>query len=157
MKLRIATLSDANAIANLHTASWRSTYHSVLTKEYLQHTVPIERKAVWKQRLEAPGDNQYILVAESKKSIVGFACAFAGENPEWGSYLDNLHVSKSHQSKGLGRSLLIKVAQWCNQQFPGNGLCLLVNQASVWDVPDGSLVPTYWFVWDTVKGLIENG
>jgi len=98
-----------------------------------------------------------------------------GENPNWGSYLDNLHVLNAHQSKGIGKSLLVEVARWCIQREPTKGLCLLVNQdninaqqfykrlgarnteSSVWNAPDGSVVPTYWFVWESVNGLAQNG
>jgi hypothetical protein len=54
-------------------------------------------------------------------------------------------------------------------------MCLLVNQDNVkaqafynslgarnaengvWNAPDGSEVPTYWFVWDKIGTLTENG
>lgn len=112
-------------------------------------------------------------MAESDGEIVGFGCVYSGENPEWGAYLDNLHVSKSYQSKGIGKLLLIEIAQWCLKQEPERGMCLLVNQdntkaqefykklgarnvrAGIWNAPDGSIVPTYryWFAWDDLNKL----
>ena len=29
-------------------------------------------------------------------------------------------------------------------------------QEGVWNAPDGSIVPTYWFVWDQLTGLINH-
>jgi ribosomal protein S18 acetylase RimI-like enzyme len=102
-------------------------------------------------------------------------CVYTGKNPDWGSYLDNLHVRKAHQSKGIGKSLFIEGARFCFQKEPLKGMCLLVNQDNhkaqgfykklggrnakkgVWNAPDGSTVPTYWFVWDNLSNLIKSG
>ncbi|WP_308364571.1 MULTISPECIES: GNAT family N-acetyltransferase [unclassified Microbulbifer] len=175
MKIRAALASDAQSIADIHTTSWRDTYKNALTAQYLSDVVPKERNEVWTSRLDMPKPNQYVAVAEQHEEIVGFACAYAGENSKWGSYLDNLHVRKTHQSKGIGKSLLIEVSRWCHQQEPIGGLCLLVNQDNVkaqefykslgarnaqegvWNAPDGNTVPTYWFVWDKINTLAENG
>ena len=171
MNLRLATPADAEAIAALHAASWRSTYDSVLSAAYLEKSVPSERRAVWAQRLASPKGNQYMVVAEKKAVMVGFACVFVAEHAERGSYLDNLHVSSVLQGQGVGTALVSNVAQWCERQAPGRGLYLSVNQgnyraqkfyfhlgarnaeAGVWNAPDGSIVPTYWFVWDSVVPL----
>ncbi len=66
-------------------------------------------------------------MAEFDEGIVGVACFYSDGNPDFGSYLDNLHIRKTHQSKGIGKSLLIEGARWCLQQEPDKGLCLLVN------------------------------
>lgn len=175
MKIRAATAGDAQSIADIHTASWRNTYHNALTAQYLADVVPQERSAVWVSRLDAAKASQYVAVAEQDDKIIGFACVYAGENPQWGSYLDNLHVHKAYQSKGIGKSLLIEVSRWCHRQEPTKGMCLLVNQDNVkaqefykslgarnaqegvWNAPDGSTVPTYLFVWDKMDGLVKNG
>src|SRR5690554_3059228 len=175
MKIRAALASDAQSIADVHTTSWRNTYQNALTAQYLSDVVPQERNEVWASRLDMPKPNQHVVVAEQDGEILGFACVYAAENSKWGSYLDNLHVRKAHQSKGIGKSLLIEVSRWCHQQEPIGGLCLLVNQEnvkaqafyksagarnaqeSVWNAPDGSVVPTYWFVWDKIGSLVENG
>lgn len=150
------------------------SYQSVLTKEYLADKVPQERIDVWKDRLENPKPNQYVLVAECSGNIVGFSCFYSGESSDYGSYLDNLHVRKSHQSKGIGKTLLIEGSRWCSHREPAKGLCLLVNQnnnkaqsfyknlgaynakSSVWNAPDDSIVPTYWFAWKNLIGLVES-
>ena len=175
MNIREAAIGDAPKIAYIHTTSWRETYLNALTEQYLEDIVPREREDVWTDRLANPKKNQYVVVAESDSEIVGFACFYADENPDWGSYLDNLHVLKEFQSKGVGKSLFVKGANWCFQQESVGGLCLLVNQdntkaqafykrlgaynaeASIWNAPDGSVVPTYWFVWNNFSDLEING
>ena len=173
MEIRIARVADAIAIADLHTESWRNTYKNVLTKDYLRDIVPQERKNIWQKWLNSPKDNQYVLIAESNGVLVGFACAFVNEHDDWGSYLENLHINKAYQSKGIGKLLLLKIADFCNKRTSTKGMCLLVNQdnvnaqnfylylgakniqTSTWNAPDGSIVPTYWFVWDDLDELKE--
>lgn len=66
------------------------------------------------------------------------------------------------------------MAQWCNRYAPKRGLYLSVNQGNhraqqfylglgarnagswLWDAPDGSAVPAYWFLWDTVETLTSG-
>jgi ribosomal protein S18 acetylase RimI-like enzyme len=166
MNIRPALASDAQIIADIHAKSWHHSYQGTLTAHYLSDIVSLERYELWVNRFDKPKPNQYVAVAEQDGEIVGFACAYAGENSQWGSYLDNLHVSKDYQSKGIGKSLLVEIWGWCNQQKPNTGLCLTVNQDNLnaqafykslgarnvkedlWNAPDGSIVPTYWFVWD---------
>lgn len=171
MKIRFATPADAQAIAALHAASWRLTYGNALNPDYLQDVVPAERRAIWAQRFASPKENQCVLIAESHNEPVGFACVFAAEHHEWGSYLDNLHVSQPNQGRGIGKALLMQIARLCNLRAPGQGLYLLVNQdnrraqqfylrlgarnaeSGVWNAPDGSTVPTFFFRWDSVEAL----
>ncbi|MFA0813733.1 GNAT family N-acetyltransferase [Microbulbifer epialgicus] len=173
MKIRVATLSDIQAISEIHATSWRKNYQNVLTKEYLIDKASNERHQLWKGRFNNPKPNQQVLLAIVEGEIAGFVSLYASENPHWGSYLDNLHVREKYHSKGIGKALLIAGARWFYQQDSQNGMCLLVNQdnikaqefykklgarnveASIWNAPDGSIVPTYWFVWDTLNNLIE--
>lgn len=171
MNIRRAVPADAEAIAALHASSWRLTYKGALSEEYLEQMALSDRQAVWSRRFASPKANQYVVVAERDAGLVGFACAFAGEHTEWGSYLDNLHINKSTQGQGVGAVLLANVAQWCEVQSPGRGLYLSVTQdnqaaqrfysrlgahnakSGVWYAPDGTSVPTYWFWWESVGSL----
>ena len=165
MNIRPALASDAERIADIHARSWHHTYQGTFTAQYLSDVVSKERQELWINRFDQPKPNQYVIVAEQDAEMLGFACVYVGENPKWGSYLDNLHVRKDQQSRGIGKSLLVEIWDWCNQQKPNSGLCLTVNQDNVkaqafykslgarnvkedlWNAPDGSTVPTYWFVW----------
>lgn len=174
MEVREATVEDALAIANIHAESWRKTYGRVLTRNYLEHVVPREREKIWTERLSEPKRDQYVLVAQNDDEIVGFACTFVDGINELGAYLDNLHVVLSHQRTGVGKALLQQIAQKCLESDPHRGLCLLVNQDNtpaqafylrlgaantredVWNAPDGSIVPTYWFTWSNA-GSVDRG
>jgi ribosomal protein S18 acetylase RimI-like enzyme len=174
MKIRNATPSDFVSIAELHAASWRNTYAAVLSSSYLTQKVPAERKQLWKERLSSPKENQRVIVAEIQENVIGFACVFTENHESWGSYLDNLHVGEKYQGMGVGRALIGDVARWCESQRPGIGVYLSVNQDNlraqrfylnlgahnaepgIWNAPDGSKVPTYWFTWDSAGFLAES-
>lgn len=174
MNIRDATQQDANCIAEIHISSWQQNYANALTANYLKNVAPAERHTLWNERLTAPSPNQHVFVAQTSGDIIGFACVYYNQNPKWGAYLDNLHVVARYQAKGVGKQLLCAVASGCLQHASDtlSGLCLLVNrnntraqdfylhlgarnaEESIWHAPDGSAVPTYWFVWDSVATLI---
>ncbi len=164
-----ATPKDAGAIAKLHMDSWRSNYNNDLSKEYLDTIAPTERSLLWKQRLTTPSQNQRVILAKEVESIVGFACVYIDDNEKWGSYLDNFHISEAYQNQGIGTELLKQVFERCKAEATKSGLCLLVNQSNVraqnfylkngatnqepgiWNAPDGSSVPTFWFTWSNIN------
>jgi len=172
--VRPARAEDAAAIAALHAASWSRTYAEVLDPAYLRERVPAERGALWQLRFASPKANQQVFVVEVAGEVVGFACVFLAEHAEWGSYLDNLHVARGHQGRGVGAALTAAVAAACERECPGRGLYLSVNQSnyraqafyarlgainadtSVWHAPDGSVVPTFRFAWPAAAVLLPR-
>ncbi|MDX1453434.1 MAG: GNAT family N-acetyltransferase [Oleiphilaceae bacterium] len=171
MEIRDANVGDVEAIAEIHAESWLQTYSKVLTKEYLEQKAPEERRAVWSNRLSSRDENQKVIVSESQGQIIGFACGYYGTSKISEAYLDNLHVKKEFRSRGVGQQLLKSIAEWISIKDHKAGLCLLVNQdnenaqefyrrlgaenhsSSVWNAPDGSIVPTYWFTWRSAADL----
>jgi len=103
--------------------------------------------------------------------MMGFACAYAGKDPRWGTLLDNLHVSAHAQRLGVGTRLLRAVAAWSLAVAPTDGLFLWVVQsnlaaqrfyaalgarrtgADVWSAPDGGSVPRFRFAWQSAAAL----
>src|SRR5687767_9227503 len=82
---RPAHPDDAERIALLHTESWRRTYRGMMTDEFLDGGALANRRQVWHERLHASNPGQFVCVAECGPELVGFICAFAGEDAEWGS------------------------------------------------------------------------
>src|SRR5256885_6167892 len=97
---RVAERRDATLIANLHADNWRRTYRGNFRDAYLDSDVVSDRRAVWRQRLDEPQPNQCVYVACDGTSIVGFICAYGAHDPEWGSFVDNLHVTVESQRRG---------------------------------------------------------
>lgn len=104
--IRTAKHSDCFNIATLHAKSWQLHYRGNFPDAYLDGPVLEDRKAVWKARFDDPQDHMRILIAERDGVLLGFVCYFLKDDEQWGTLIDNLHVSKESQGLGIGRSLL---------------------------------------------------
>lgn len=127
---REAKLNDAQNIANLHAESWRRTYRGNFSDEFLNGDVFSERQTVWNSRLKNPPENQYVCVAESDGTICGFVCAYGFESPERGSFIDNLHVDKLCQGRGVGKQLMSQAGAWLSRHYPDCGVHLIVWESN---------------------------
>lgn len=123
---REARYEDAMAIATLHADSWRVAYRGAYRDEFLDGEVVQDRIDVWENRLSAPPPNQFVVIAEEEGRIVGFVCAYGGEDARWGTLLDNLHVRRERHRHGTGTGLVSRVATWCRANYPDCGLYLWV-------------------------------
>ena len=100
--IRPARADDADAIAALHAASWRSAYRGILSDSTLGPALDGERRAHWRGELAAMAPADTVLIADG----LGFIAAWAQGDPGFGAYIDNLHVHPERRSAGLGRRLL---------------------------------------------------
>lgn len=100
--IRPATIADADAIAALHAASWRSAYRGIFKPSTLAPSLDGERRAHWSGKLAAMSADDTVLIAGD----VGFIAVWAEGDPGFGAYIDNLHVHPERRSGGLGRRLL---------------------------------------------------
>lgn len=176
MRYREATRDDAQAIAAIHTDSWRNTYSDALSAEFLAGPILKDRLDVWEQRLSVPAPNQHVVVAEDGADIVGFACSYGCADEHRGTLLDNLHVIRGKQGEGIGRRLLAGVAEWCTAAYPDSGLYLSVLEGNiraqrfygrlgaadvggaVWDPPGGGNTLVRWYAWTKAQlaGMIAD-
>jgi GNAT superfamily N-acetyltransferase len=124
--IRPARPADAASIGELHAKSWIETFGNVLSDEYRSGAIFEDRESIWRKRLSAPAANQFVIVAEEDGRLAAFACAYGADDERWGTLLDNLHVHSAWQGRGLGKSLLIGVADWCAAEYPEVGLYLVV-------------------------------
>jgi ribosomal protein S18 acetylase RimI-like enzyme len=130
LDLRVAHADDAERIACLHTESWRRTYRGMMTDEFLDGGALENRRGVWHERLGTPAANQYVSVAQEGPEIIGFICAFADQDPVWGSYIDNLHVVYGRHRRGVGRALMRSAAEWLCRVERDRGVYLWVMEAN---------------------------
>ncbi len=170
--LRPAGPADADAIARLHAESWRTAYRGALSDEYLRGPIESERRAVWQARLDRPEPAQYVVLAEAGGQPLGFACAYGGHDPQWGTFLDNLHVAPELKRRGIGAQLMAAVARWSTRHYPGQGVYLWVLESNApalrfyqrlggkiagsgtWTPPDGSALPKLRIAWRDVGVLL---
>jgi GNAT superfamily N-acetyltransferase len=124
-RLRTAGPDDAEQVARLHADSWRRHYRGAYTDSYLDGDVVSDRYAVWSARLAAP-DNAMTVVAEDETGLVGFGHVAFDEDDQWGSLLDNLHVTRDRQRSGIGAALLTWIARAVTEQATNRSMYLWV-------------------------------
>ncbi len=127
---RFAQSADATAIAALHTQSWRTTYRGILQDAYLDGPIGEERYSVWQKRLSEPVVNQLILLAEEEGQLRGFVCLFIDEDPQLGTFIDNLHVSPALKGQGIGAGLMREAVRQVVPQATLPGFHLAVYEAN---------------------------
>ena len=129
--LRLMTAADADAVAALHAASWRSAYRGVFSDAYLDHEADAERRDTWRARLQAQAAGAWGLVAEGATGqLLGFAWVMPAHDPQWGDYIDALHVEPGHKGGGIGRRLLQGVAAELQRRGSTLGLYLWVLEVN---------------------------
>ncbi len=169
---RIAIKKDLERIAHLHAVSWQQNYHKALSKNYLENFVEKDRLNVWQKRFATSNPDQHVIVAEENNLFVGFACTYLNEDPICGALLDNLHVYKNHQGKGIGKELMNHSARWVFEKDPNSKFylwVLAVNKSAFqfylklggkeketvsYKMPDGNFADAIRIVWNDIKPLI---
>jgi L-amino acid N-acyltransferase YncA len=109
--IRPARYADAPAIARVHVESWRETYAGLIPQHYLDTLDVATRSERWVRRI-ADKRSTHVFVAECEGRVVGFASGGPPQQPELGfdGELFTLYLLRSHQGRGLGRSLFESVA-----------------------------------------------
>ena len=69
---RLATLDDANGIAQVHVAAWETTYRGIVEDEMLGHRTVERREARWRKNLSSTEPGRPVLVALEGDRIVGW-------------------------------------------------------------------------------------
>ena len=126
IEYRPAAPPDAEAIAQLHTRSWRNNYRGAFTDAYLDGDLLGERRLVWCETLDHPPENQFVQVAIDDANLVGFVCAYGAHDPEWGSFVDNIHVAQAAKGTGIGSSLMRQAGAWLASRYPDQAVYLWV-------------------------------
>ena len=104
MKIRRATKSDLQDIADIHIESWKDSYSDVLPAEFLAGKINGDFERYWNE-IEIRNED-IILVAEGD-SPLGFIAVWCRPVP----FIDNLHVRPSQRSKKIGSALMKAVAK----------------------------------------------
>jgi GNAT superfamily N-acetyltransferase len=172
---RRAARADTEAIASLHTRSWRDAYRTIMPDWYLDGPIEAERLGLWQSRFStSDADRLYVLLAESDGKPVGFVCVLLEEEPRRGACLDNLHILPGSRGKGIGRQLFARATQWVMLTEPGLPIHLWVFEANVtarrfYDALGGAVVelqkkevlkgieiPSVLYVWRDLEELLNN-
>lgn len=134
MNLRKATAVDVTQIATLHSVSWQQNYRASFSAHFLDNLAFDNRLKEWKNRFQNPSHDQWVLIAEEDDDFLGFMCAYFNHDIQYGTLLDNLHVSLNTQGKGIGTKLIAALADEIVQRNGENGFYLWVlntNMAAI--------------------------
>jgi hypothetical protein len=86
--IRTATVADADQVAALHAASWRSAYRGILLDGTLGPGLDEERRKHCRARLACARPDDIGLLVDG----VAFIAVWASGDAGFGAYIDNLHV-----------------------------------------------------------------
>ncbi|MFC9997417.1 GNAT family N-acetyltransferase [Nocardia sp. NPDC127526] len=124
VRFRDGAAGDAEAIAALHTASWRTAYAGIMPQDYLEGPLLEERRALWRGRLAGGGASGHLIIAESGADLAGFA--YLMPRADGRILIDNLHVHPGRKRSGLGGRLLRRAFEWAAAAHPGSVVYLEV-------------------------------
>jgi GNAT superfamily N-acetyltransferase len=174
VKIKKATMTDLQYIANLHAKSWQENYHQVLCADYLKNKVLAERMVLWSKRLSTPASNQCVFIAVVDGELAGFICILGANHKTYGTIIDNLHVKANYQGQGLGTMLLNVAALWVSEYYPNLPLYLEVLAcnpnaigfyaslgatkvaSAYWHTPCNNQAKEYVYAWPSPERLLEN-
>ena len=103
VKIRSATQSDLQVLADIHIESWKDSYSDVLPPEFLAGQIDLDLTKHWN---EIDVQNEDIILVAEENSLIGFVAVWCRPFP----FIDNLHVRPSHRSKKIGSKLMKAVA-----------------------------------------------
>jgi GNAT superfamily N-acetyltransferase len=107
--VRLARLDDAPTIAEVHVASWRTTYKGIFSDSLLDRLSVDQREQSWKKALAFPEPNSVTLVAcNVDGNVVGFISGGAERTGRLGceGELYAIYLLQLAQRQGLGTLLV---------------------------------------------------
>ncbi|MDM5248349.1 GNAT family N-acetyltransferase [Lysinibacillus sp. G4S2] len=107
MKIREATMQDAQGIGKVHVDSWRTTYKDIIPDSFLNNLSYEQRTELWKKNITIK-DNYVLVVENELGEIIGFATASNKETNDvpYSSDLTSIYLLEECQGKGIGKQLL---------------------------------------------------
>ncbi|WP_163971361.1 GNAT family N-acetyltransferase [Oceanobacillus halotolerans] len=111
--IRKARYEDAEAIANIHVKTWKSTYTDLLEERDLSNMTYENRKALWETILRIQREEQATYVIYNEEKIVGFISGGPERTKRFAydAEIYTIYLLDDYQRKGLGARLLKAFAQ----------------------------------------------
>ncbi|MBA3871050.1 MAG: GNAT family N-acetyltransferase [Anaerolineae bacterium] len=125
INIRRAEPADAQAIATVQTASWRTTYAGLIPAEFLASMDIGRRAAVWHTGLtDSTRRHCYFVAEDADGQVVGFASGGPERegHPIYKGELSAIYLLDSYQKQGIGRRLVQAVAGWLHENHYHNML-----------------------------------
>ena len=110
--IREATAKDARAIAEVHIASWKTTYRDIFPPEMLAELSVESRAALWEESLSKTSGIDFLFVAENASGeVIGFAGGGRAHDTIKGyeGELRVMYVLEHYHGFGVGRRLFDQI------------------------------------------------
>jgi ribosomal protein S18 acetylase RimI-like enzyme len=117
--IRPAVSADVPAIAQVHVASWRTTYRGIIADDVLDNLQLEPRERYAARIIAQPDGKEFISVAEDDAGqIIGFASGGPERegDPDYRGELYAIYLLQAAQGQGVGRRLVMAVVQRLAQQ-----------------------------------------
>ncbi|WP_269773562.1 GNAT family N-acetyltransferase [Bacillus safensis] len=132
MKVRHAVHNDIPKIAQIHVESWQTTYHGIISQEYLDALNVEEREESWRSRSRSRS-LEGTFVAEDTDGVFGFA-SFGKQRDErypiYDGELYAIYLLQKKQKSGAGMALIAKGVDYLIEKGFQNMLLWVFEQNS---------------------------
>lgn len=111
LTIRLATIDDAAAIAEVHVRTWQSAYRGLLPDHALDAMAPDQRRPMWERLLGAAAGPGSVIVAVRDDTIAGFASFGPAHDAAAARSVFELYaiyVAPAAQGQGAGTQLLLE-------------------------------------------------
>lgn len=109
MKVRLAAVSDADALADIHVRPWQVAYAGVLPKQFLDELDAVGRVPGWVALIRGVDRTRTaVVVAEKEGRLLGFVWVRpvrGDEDAETGE-VASIYADPEHWRRGVGRGLM---------------------------------------------------
>lgn len=154
IEIRYAQVSDAKALGEIHSLSWREAYKGIVPDGILEAFTPEKRGTAFEWFLTVRSSHMAVALADGEAA--GWACfdkcrdedAPASRGEVWGIYLN-----PAFWRKGAGSALLL----WTLEELKKMGY----TSASLWVLEDNARARAFYekcgFIHDGARKTIELG
>ncbi|MEQ7870640.1 hypothetical protein V6R97_08300 [Chromohalobacter salexigens] len=109
MEIRVGTLKDCRAIAELHVKVWQQAYSGILPKHYLASLSVPEREIMWRRIVDRqPGQLLVARVADAVVDFIAFGASRDEDAPTDRAEIWAIYVEVPSWSTGTGRLLWLQ-------------------------------------------------
>lgn len=108
MRIREATIDDAEGIASVHVDSWQTTYKGIISESFLSNLSVESRTKNWRWIFEHQSAHEKVFVAEDGDGrIVGFSTGGPNRNDEFvhEGEIYAIYLLRAYQGLGIGKLL----------------------------------------------------
>jgi ribosomal protein S18 acetylase RimI-like enzyme len=109
--VRAARPGDAQAIADVHVATWRHAYAGLMPDDVLAGLDAAQWADRWRGRLAAPAEGTFVLVFEQDGRVAGFVSGGPSRDQFPGGEVYAIYVDPACQGRRAGSRLLTAAAR----------------------------------------------